>query len=357
MQTQQRHGSNLAATASNQLVISADSHSVEPPDLWETRLTQEFRDAYHEFVADGPGPGGSLLDPEERVRVVAEDGISGEVLYPNTLHGFHILDAAFQEAYFSVYNNWLAEYCQGAPDHLVGLAQISLYDSEHAVNELERCRKAGLRGALIWEVPPQQLPFTSDHYERFWAAAEDLGMPLHLHILTGHDYSLNFRELRKKANLGLEFHRIMVTEKLVSTVNSLFFLICSGVLERHPRLKLVLAENGIGWIPTLLERWDKQAQNQGSRNPLPISRLPSEYFQQQVFATFLDEPVAGLLLAGWGVDNCMWSSDYPHTSNGTWPNSRAVISRDLGHLSAESQAKILWKNAARLYGLGIPQPV
>lgn len=230
-----------ATVAGEESVISADSHSVEPSGLWATRLPHKFRDAYQEFVADGRGPGGSPLDPDERLRTVAQDGISAEVLYPNTLHGFHILDAAFQEAYFRVYNGWIAEYCVAAPESLAGLAQISLYDSEHAVHELER--------------------------------------------------------------------------------------------------------------------GDKQVRSKTSLNPLPISLLPSEYFRRQVFASFLDEPVAGVLLAGWGTDNCMWGSDYPHPGNGTWPNSRAIIARDLGHLPPESRSKVLWQNAAKLYGLSGPAHV
>lgn len=340
-----------------ELVISADSHAVDPPELWETRLPRQFQQALRDHFGERTGPVAPVQQPQERVRTVAEDGISAEVLYPNTLFGFHILDAAFQEAYFRVYNDWIAEYCQGAPDQLVGLGLISLYDIDHAVQELERCRKGGLRGALIWEVPPPELPFTSERYEPFWAAAQALEMPLHLHILTGHDYSMNFRQLREDPSLGLEFYRITVTERLVSTVNSLFYLVFSGVLERYPGLKLVLAENGIGWIPTLLERWDKQVQNHRARHPLPIAQLPSEYFRRQVFATFLEEPIAGVLLTGWGVDNCMWSTDYPHNTNTTWPHSREVIARELGHLPAEARAKVLWQNAAGLYGLTAPRAV
>ena len=68
---------------------------------------------------------------------------------------------------------------------------ISTYNVEHAVQELERCAKAGWRGALIWMVPPKEISFTSDHYERFWEAAQNLDMPVSLHILTGFGYAKN----------------------------------------------------------------------------------------------------------------------------------------------------------------------
>ena len=121
---------------------------------------------------------------------MAIDGVSAEVLYPTLgLSLFGIDDAALQEACFRVYNDWLIEYCQVDHDRLVGIPCISIYDVDHAVKELERCRKAGLNGALIWQAPHPDLPFHSDHYDRFWAASQDLDAPISLHILTGHNYS------------------------------------------------------------------------------------------------------------------------------------------------------------------------
>src|SRR6059036_4120487 len=70
----------------------------------------------------------------------------------------------------------------------IGIPAISVYNVGNAVKELERCRKAGLRGALIWQAPHPDLPFHSSHYDKFWAAAEDLDAPVSMHILTGHSY-------------------------------------------------------------------------------------------------------------------------------------------------------------------------
>ncbi len=115
------------------------------------------------------------------------DGVKAELLYPS-LGGrlFHIEDAALQEACVQVYNDWLIEYCKTAPDRLLGIAMISAYDADRAAKELERCKKEGLCGASIWQLPPPELPFTSSHYESFWAAAQDLAMPISLHINTGY---------------------------------------------------------------------------------------------------------------------------------------------------------------------------
>jgi predicted TIM-barrel fold metal-dependent hydrolase len=243
------------------------------------------------------------------------------------------------------------EYCQTAGDRLIGVALISVYDIGHAVEELERCAKAGLRGAMVWQVPPKEFPFMSDHYEPFWAAAQDLEIPVSLHILTGHDYTKT-----PTAQKGIEVYRTRVNEKIWGAMNSLFEIIFAGVLERHPRLKVVMVENDIGWIPFLVEQWDKYYSRHSPRHPIGLSRSPGDYFHDQVFATFLDDEVGAHLASRWGMDNFMWSNDYPHP-NGTWPRSREIIARDLGHLPAEIRAKIVRGNVARLYNLKVPQAV
>jgi predicted TIM-barrel fold metal-dependent hydrolase len=116
---------------------------------------------------------------------MAVDGVSGEVLYPSfAMNLFGLQDAALQDACFRVYNDWILEYCSVAPDRLYGVSCIATYDIDHGVAELERCRNAGLPGALIWQAPPPDFSFATNHYERLWAAAEDLEVPISLHILT-----------------------------------------------------------------------------------------------------------------------------------------------------------------------------
>ena len=122
--------------------------------------------------------------------------------------------------------------------------------------------------------------------------------------------------------------------KLFQSINSLYELIFSGVLERFPRLKVVLVENEIGWIPFVLEQWDYYFKRHGAnREGLAIKKLPSEYFHGQVYATFFNDAVGGHILSWWGADNCMWSNDFPH-GNSTWPHSREIVARDMGDLPA-----------------------
>ena len=82
-----------------------------------------------------------------------------------------------QEVCFRAYNDWLIEYCNASPKRLIGIAAISVYDIDAAVKELERCAKAGIKGSIIWQAPHPDLPFHSEHYNKFWAASQDLQFP------------------------------------------------------------------------------------------------------------------------------------------------------------------------------------
>lgn len=354
------------------MLVSADSHVNEPPDLWEKNLPASMRERAPNFKKlrhrEGRPPlhlsgpeaaqprapkperprGGS--DQAQRLKDMALDGVIAEVLYPTSASNlFYIEDSSLQQTCIQVYNDWISEYCQTAPDRLFGLAMVSTYDVDHAVKELLRCKKQGLRGAVIWQSPPRPIPFTSNHYDRFWAAAQDLEMPVSLHIHTGHGPSKGRQNYR-----GLEAYRFAINGQLQEIMDSLLEIIFSGVLERFPRLRVVPAENEIGWLPFWLDQADKYFERFRNAEPVPINKRPSEYFQQQVFPTFFNDVTGGYLLGRWYVDNCMWSNDYPHGSS-TWPNSRDVIRRDLSHLSREDQAKLVRGNVARLYQLNLPE--
>ncbi len=367
-------------------IISSDSHVIEVPDLWEKGLPSSFRDraprAYFDEKRDAwmfgspdvpaqavgalfmaghrpdqresfqragfsvARPGG--WDPFERMKDMETDGVVAEVLYPSLGLGLYcIADAAYQEALFRTYNDWVIEYCQKVPDRLYGIALISMFDIDHAIAEMERCKKQGIVGTMIWQVPHPKLPFTSEHYERFWAASHDLELPVHLHILTGFGDSMN-----RQTSHGLSRYRIGVNQTR-EIEDALFEIIFTGVLERYPKLKIVSVENEVGWVPFWLGQCDKGFKRHRHKEKLPIDKPPSEYFYRQVYATFFNDHVGGKLFSWWGCDNCMWSNDYPH-QNSTWPNSRDVIARDMGHLPPANRAKLLTANVTKLYNLKVP---
>lgn len=344
---------------SAELLISADSHVIEDPQLWKKRLPRSFQDrapVFPELKVGGQFQarmGGH--DPKKRVSEMAVDGVSGEVLYPSfCLDLYGLSDAALQEACFQVYNDWIIEYCSAAPDRLFGIGNLSCFNIVNAVKELERCKKGGLRGAMVWQVTPDDLPFHGDHYDPLWAAAQDLEMPISMHILTGPPYP--FPRPTPVRIPHLYFPKA-VNEKLFFAANMLSSLITGGALERFPRLKIVLVESEVSWLPFILSQFDKYWSRCKDFNVQSKMKLnPGEYFDRQIYSTFFNDPPSGMILGKWGTNNCMWSNDYPHL-NSTWPESRKVIERDLGHLTVDIRKRLLSENVRELYNLPLLEPL
>jgi predicted TIM-barrel fold metal-dependent hydrolase len=285
-------------------------------------------------------------DPLVRVKDMDLDGVAAEVLYPTFTLGLFSAEPEIQEAAFRCYNDWLANYCKQSPKRLFGIPCLAVYDIDKAIKEMHRCNDMGLLGGLVWQVPDPKLPLTTDHYERLWAAAAELGLPINFHILTGFNY-------KRESLKGMEKVRGSVNIKTGDAVTSIFDLIWSGTFERHPKLKVEIVESEIGFMPFYIQQWDyyyKRNVKHGGAEDFLINRLPSEIFNEHVYATFMDDYVGGQALKYWGDKNIMWSSDYPHP-NMTWPNSRAFLARQIGDLDPARQKRVLSQNVIDLYKL------
>ena len=369
-------------------LLDADSHVSEPLNLWQERLPAKYRDKAprmlkeHEgkpgawwLIEEGREPHNVILgfganktleelqqflkgfsyagahrggwDPAQRVKDMDQDGVTGDVLYTTLgFRMFWIRDAGFQRACFHVYNDWLAEFCSYSPRCLKGLGLISLYDPKQGAEDLEECAKKGLAGGLIWASPPDELPFYSEVYNSFWKAAQELRMPLSLHEFAGFEriYWESTAEKRTVANA--------VASHEVETTFATFIL--SGILERFPRLRIISAELNCGWLAYFLHRMDRALYSrgvrlQGSPFPTKLAMRPSEYFRRQLYATFIDDPYGLAHRHEIGVDNLLWSSDFPHSAT-FWPHSREKIAKDFHGIGEEDKRKILCENVAKLYG-------
>lgn len=373
-------------------VISADSHMTEPADLWTTRLDTRFRERAPEvvvhpksrtllFMAEGAAPfpvasgfaagrSGEALkefmeagyegarasgwDPAARIEDQALDGIDAEVLYPTLgMILFSIPDGALQRACFSVYNDWLAEFCAHDPRRLYGVGLLSLEDVDRAVTDVERISSQGMRGAMIWGSPPEDRPYSDRAYDPFWRAVSEHGLPVSLHIITGRGRQGQRlgRSMEKRTdvrrNPGITY--ATVTHEIQESLATLVF---GGVLERFPELQIVSAENDVGWLPHFMYRMDHGFEKYSAMLPEKLSLRPSEYVRRQLHATFQDDPIGPAMWEIFGEDNYMWASDFPH-SDSTFPESRAWINENFERVPDAVRRKIVCTNAAELYGIDV----
>jgi predicted TIM-barrel fold metal-dependent hydrolase len=223
---------------------------------------------------------------------------------------------------------------------------ISLYDPKLAASDLADCAGRGLAGAIVWASPPEDLPFYSEVYDPFWAAAQEYSMPLSLHEFAGLRWVDWDSNAKKRFIAGaINSHE---AEATFAT------LILSGVLERFPGLKVVAAELNCGWLAYFLKRIDEHAATRalrvhGSAFETRLTMSPREYFKRQLYATFINDPYGIAHRHEIGVDNIMWSSDFPHSAT-FWPHSREKIAKDFQGVDEADRQKILARNAAQLYG-------
>lgn len=364
-----------------QQVVSADSHMTEPGDLWVERIDKKYRDraphvvesdkgalgARYLFVGEGfhplsvaggfaAGKRGEALrehmkhgyeaarpsgwDPVERLKDQDLDNVVAEVLY-STL-GIALLamtDVDLQMACLRVYNDWLAEFCAHSPKRLVGIGMYSL-NALPDVSEIERCAKKGLKGVLVLASDAIDRPYSDAKMDPLWRVASETGMPISLHKPL---VSMTPTTPAMPTASDLQIHIIHVVEQCITR------LIYGGVFDRFPKLKIVSAENDVGWIPNWIHRLD-HVYSMIAHGKLDLK--PSEYVKRNVWATFQDDPLGPATYKFFGSENYMWASDFPHADS-TFPNSLKVIHENFSGVPEEVTRKIVFDNANRLYNLGL----
>jgi predicted TIM-barrel fold metal-dependent hydrolase len=263
-------------------LVSADSHVIEPPDLWLKRIQRRYLNRAPRIVSEADSDyficEGALnekfgfmtatppeaksedltmlgrweavmrgaYDPLARLMNMDRDDVEAELLYCSlSLPMFAIADLDFQFACFRAYNDWLAEFCEVAPKRLFPIAMIPVNPVERGIAEMQRCRKLGFQGAMISVNQDANEGYEHRRYDPLWSAAEDLRMPISLHVEANkHRPSYNGNMLVETA--------LVFTATMYSVVAMIF----SGVFDRHPGLRVVSVENDASWAVAVLERID-----------------------------------------------------------------------------------------------------
>ncbi len=284
-----------------------------------------------------------LTDPDLRIKDQDVDSISGEVLYGILGATNRLDDAAAAVEMMRIYNAWLADFCAVHPDRFAGIASIPGHDVAAAVAEIERVAERGALSGLEVPAAADARPLYDPHWEPLWAAAAASGLPLHFHTIGGPRPDLEAMPPLQ----GRQAFAVYITGFQLYMAGKLMEIVYGGVLETHPDLVIVIGESGIGWIPYILDHMDLEWEDQFK--DLTLTLKPSDYWHRQCRATYQSDPVGVRLIDLLGEDNIMWGSDFPHP-DGVWPDSQDFIARELGDVDAQVRHKIIYANAARLYG-------
>lgn len=368
---------------SKQLCISADSHVVEPPEVFaglEERFGDQAPKVIHhpeygdilsipgqplrpnfgvgrlgiaghyandpatmELIRQGyAGMRPGVLDPVKRLDDQALDGIDAEILYPSLMFGiYRFPNRDVVTATFKNFNDWIANYCSQAPGRLFPLACIPLYDVDVGIAELERVAKLGHKGGCIPCVPPADKPYSDPYYDRFWAAAQDLRMPLEMHIFTTANPNHGL------PNWGPILNYALAQAGIAAVIGD---LICGGVCARFPGLRFVPTEWETGWVGHFLQRLDWALLREPSAAAEEVREKPSEYFHRNFLMTFEDDRIGIMTREQIGVRNLMWGSDYPHHDS-IFPRSQEVLDDIFAGVPDEERYRITAANCCELYGL------
>ena len=383
----------MAATRAGEteVLISADSHIAEPPELWE-RLPAEMRDM--QPVVEELPDGGELYsierstiqlplmdelgeddwaceyrrdpsgarDLSRRMADMAREGVDAQVVFPEAGLGLAggVGSRAYHVAIARAYNDWVFELFAPEPQRFRPAAMIPLDDVAAAFDESKRCIEKGFKTLFLPVVVPWK-PYWPPDYEPLWALAAEARVPLSFHVFRGNVwFGTEFAFLPflppERYEAAQKMHRELgdVPERYSSTVvgmaagmSPIVDLTGAGVLERHPDLRFAIVESECGWLAWALSAMDSMQE----RRRLFLSKLPlraSEYFLRQGAVAITDDPVGVHNLPITGSDCILWGNDYPH-DEGTFPNSRRVIDAMRDAVEPESLAKILSGNAARFY--------
>ena len=374
-------------------LISCDDHldlNMLPEDLWTSRMPAHLKDrAPHVeekdgrwfWVCDGqnwgswsgrgkrfsgPKPIFTALDrggvedqterhpgvPELRLADMDRDGVYTHVIF-GPVTSIVLDDEELRDTCYRVYNDWLRDFCSVAPDRLLGVPMLPPHP-ESAVKELQRLAAQGWVKQANLQVATAEPQISDARWEPLFNLLEETGIILSFHVTVFASAGAAFDPLRGKPGLTFLHAKSFVTQFLDPFVD----LFAYGILERHPKLKIVIAESGVGWVPWVVEELDyrhwrlwEAKDFWADKGGIPHNKeKPSDLFKRQVYGTFQQSPTAMRLLEFWGPDNLLWATDYPHPDS-IWPNSKKIMMETMGHLPPETIKKLTHDNAAKLYGI------
>jgi len=389
-------------------IISVDDHVIEPPHVWQDRLPAKYKDVGPRvkrapmgemtFVGGkfsyAPGTDGppcdwwhyedkaipqtrlsaavgfdrdevkitaitydemrkGCWDPKARIEDMDANWTDAQMCFPSfpRFCGQTFLEAddrGLALLCVRAYNDWMVdEWCGDSNGRLIPNIIIPLWDAVLAADEVRRNAARGVRATCFSEIPPYLgLPsIHSGDWDPFFEACAETKTVVNMHIGSSSKMPSTSPDAPPAVGSTLTFGNAM---------SSMVDFLMSGVLVRYPDLTLAYSEGQIGWIPYILERADKVWEDNRGWNGVygKIPEPPSAYYYRQIYGCFFDDE-HGLTpdsLEKCGVDNITYETDYPH-SDSTWPHSKEVGQKLMGHLPSETVRKLVRGNAIEMLGL------
>jgi predicted TIM-barrel fold metal-dependent hydrolase len=368
-------------------LISADSHVVEPPDLWTSRMARKYGErAPHQvrmaqgdawaFPNTSPFPFGLVqcgglppreyrlwvhweevrketYEPAARLQSQDRSGVRAEVLYPSPRIAIAIYtidsDPDYQMACVTAYNDWLSEHCALAPQRLIGLAMVPGTGLESAMREAQRAIKlAGIGGLLLNRYPAGGLRL-SPQDDRFFQWCAETGIPVHIHVgLAGSESGMP-PQANEFVGAFTGVYRFYDPPIRMSE------MIYTGLLDRVPDISIVWAEVDVGWVGYLMEQLDDRIERQNPAERKVLRGRPSDYFRRNFYYTVVKDAYGIRNRGAVGAERIMWSSDFPHATC-DYPDFASAIRKDFTGVADDELNLMLAGNAVRLYHLDAAEP-
>jgi uncharacterized protein len=367
-------------------IIDADGHVMEPFDLWEERLPEQYRDRAWKRVKtpDGeqvtflgrttafewtvgslctPGalsahgqldrdldtdvdPGAS--DPSRRIELMDEQGVAVSVLFPTMTLGLDdIPDADFRAADARAYNSWIADFCRHDPIRLRHAAVLPLVDVQWALAEIERAVDDGATAVMLSPIPtPDGHDLGSPDFDPVWSALVDAQLAAVVHASNPASPALGMRHLwrnRGQWQMGVPFQLQIAA----------MYVIDGRVLERHSDLRVGFFEGDVGWLPHWLGRLDETYHKMALVAPPPARGAVEQFRAQCVISGESADLGFGATVDLVGAERVLWASDWPH-QDGAWPDPILLL-RDRDDLTAAQKRACFVDGAVQFFGIDLDE--
>ncbi|HEX9505788.1 MAG TPA: amidohydrolase family protein [Acidimicrobiia bacterium] len=297
-----------------------------PPKPSTAKAMIEFREAVRQG-GEGHSKGSVRLEHLD------DQGVWAEVVYPSLgLWYGQIKDAQLVYEAAKVLNDHVHDELIGTSPRFVPTATLPLQSVELSIAEAQRCAELGFLAVFLPTEPSPDQPFwNDDHWEPLWAACEEAGLVIGVHI--GTDAAGN----RPFSNPGGAMLNYLDTTFGGQMAAAQF--VAGGALERHPDLRVLISEGGATWVPFVGDRLNEAYRQHPMFDDGRLPRLPKEYIMERVYASFQHDETAVPAMTAMGYRNIMFGTDYPHIE-GTYPHTQKVLHELLDGTDAETSERI-----------------